>query len=100
MTTMAPDWVVGEVGFGSNFAPEADFYRAQVGQLGLRIADLEGELAASKAEAADLRGQLTVVRSALQGCAALTPERATEKHEALLATDPQNANTPPKKSLP
>ena len=80
---MIPDLVVGEVGFGSNFAPEADFYRAQAGQLGLQVADLE-------AEVAELIRQRTILRKALQGCAALTPEKATEKHEALLETDPKN----------
>ena len=88
MTTMIPDWVVGEVGFGSNFAPEADFYRAQAGQLGLQIADLE-------AEVAKLIGQRNRLRRVLQKCAALSPEISDEKHEVLLQTDPRNHENPP-----
>ena len=83
MTTMIPDLVVGEVGFGLNFAPEADFYRAQAGQLGLQIADLE-------AEVAKLIRQRNRLRRVLQKCAALSPEISDEKHEALLETDPKN----------
>lgn len=93
MTTMIPDLVVGEVGFGSNFAPEADFYRAQAGQLGLHIADLEDEIAR-------LKRDRRMLREALQRCAALSDSAATEKHEALLATDPQNDNSPQKNFLP
>ena len=87
MTTMIPDWVVGEVGFGSNFAPEADFYRAQAGQLGLQVADLE-------AEVAKLIGQRNRLRRVLQKCAALSPEISDEKHEVLLQTDPKNHENP------
>jgi hypothetical protein len=82
-STMIPDLVVGEVGFGSNFAPEADFYRAQAGQLGLQVADLE-------AEVAELIRQRNRLRRVLQKCAALSPEISDEKHEVLLQTDPKN----------
>lgn len=92
MTTMIPDLVVGEVGFGPSWSS-----RPEDSEL---IAELRREIAALKAELADLRGQRTVLRSALGGCAALTAERATEKHEALLATDPQNDNSPQKNFLP
>jgi hypothetical protein len=81
--TMIPDLVVGEVGFGSNFAPEADFYRAQAGQLGLQIADLE-------AEVAELIRHRNRLRRVLQKCAALSPEISDEKHAVLLETDPKN----------
>jgi hypothetical protein len=75
MTTMIPDLVVGAVGFGPNFA--ADPVDSEI------IAEL-------RAEVADLKRQRSILREALQGCAALTPEKATEKHEALLKTDPKN----------
>ena len=88
---MSTDLVVGEVGFGSNFAPEADFYRAQAGQLGLQIADLEDEVAR-------LRRDRRILREALQRCAALSDSAAAQKHEALLKTDeknPENAQENP-----
>jgi hypothetical protein len=44
---------------------------------------------ALEAKIADLMGQRRVLRRALQGCAALTPAAAQEKHEALLITDPE-----------
>jgi hypothetical protein len=75
MTTMIPDLVVGAVGFGPNFA--ADPVDNEI------IAEL-------RAEVADLKRQRSILREALQGCAALTPEKATQKHEALLETDPKN----------
>lgn len=90
-STMIPDLVVGEVGFGSNFAPEAEFYRAQAGQLGLHIADLEEEIARLKRDRRTLR-------EALQRCAALSDSAAAQKHEALLKTDeknPENAQERP-----
>jgi hypothetical protein len=42
-----------------------------------------------KSKIADLISQRRVLRRALQGCAALTPAAAQEKHEALLITDPE-----------
>ena len=75
MTTMIPDLVVGAVGFGPNFA--ADPVDNEI------IAEL-------RAEVAQLKRERSILRKALQGCAALTPEKATEKHEALLETDPKN----------
>ena len=75
MTTMIPDLVVGAVGFGPNFA--ADPVDNEI------IAEL-------RAEVAQLKRERSILRKALQGCAALTPEKATEKHEALLQTDPKN----------
>lgn len=76
-----PDYVVGEVGFGPNFGAEADFYRAQAGQHGLRIADLE-------AEVAKLIKDRNTLRRVLQDCAALSEDVSHRKHEALLATSP------------
>ena len=78
-STMVPDLVVGEVGFGPSFATNP----------------VDNEIIAElRAEVADLKRQRSVLRKALQGCAALTPEKATEKHEALLQTDPKNHETP------
>ena len=85
MSTMIPDLVVGAVGFGPNFA--ADPAESQI------IAEL-------RAEVADLKRQRSILREALQGCAALTPEKATEKHEALLETDPNNFSPNREKLLP
>ena len=75
MTTMIPDLVVGAVGFGPNFA--ADPVDSEI------IAEL-------RAQVADLRRQRSILREALQGCAALSDVTATAKHEALLQTDPKN----------
>jgi hypothetical protein len=75
MTTMIPDLVVGAVGFGPNFA--ADPAESQI------IAEL-------RAQVADLKRQRSILREALQGCAALSDVTATAKHEALLQTDPKN----------
>lgn len=82
MTTMIPDLVVGAVGFGPNFA--ADPVDNQI------IAELRAEVAELKREVAQYKRGLIILREALQGCAALTPEKATAKHEALLQTDPKN----------
>jgi hypothetical protein len=78
---MSVEYVVGEVGFGGNFKPEADFYRAQTAQCGIRIDELE-------AEVAKLTKDRNVLRRALERCAALSNEVADAKHEALLATAP------------
>ena len=75
MTTMIPDLVVGAVGFGPNFA--ADPVDNEI------IAEL-------RAQVADLKRQRSILREALQGCAALSDVTATAKHEALLETDPKN----------
>ena len=75
MTTMIPDLVVGAVGFGPNFA--ADPVDNEI------IAELH-------AQVADLKRQRSILRQALQGCAALSDVTATAKHEALLQTDPKN----------
>lgn len=85
MSTMIPDLVVGAVGFGPNFAADPVDNEA--------IAEL-------RAQVADLKRQRAILRKALQGCAALTPEKATEKHEALLETDPNIFSPDREKSLP
>ena len=72
---MIPDLVVGAVGFGPNFA--ADPVDNEI------IAELH-------AQVADLKRQRSILRAALQGCAALSDVTATAKHEALLQTDPKN----------
>jgi hypothetical protein len=75
MTTMIPDLVVGAVGFGPNFAADP----------------ADGEIIAElRAQIADLKRQRSILREALQGCAALSDVTATAKHEALLQTDPKN----------
>ena len=80
---MSVDFVVGEVGFGSNIAPEAEFYKAQCDQHELQIKDLETEVA-------ELIRHRNMLRRVLQKCAALTPQISDEKHEILLATAPKN----------
>lgn len=81
-STMIPD-VVGEVGFGSNFAPEAEFYHAECRQHELRIKDLE-------AEVRGLVRHCDSLRDALMRCAALSPEVSDKRYAVLLATDPKN----------
>lgn len=83
MSTMIPDLVVGEVGFGNNFAPEADFYRDQCRRHELEIKDLKAELAAARKDIRDLR-------HLAKRCAALAPDISHEKHEILLRTAPKN----------
>ncbi len=83
MTTMIPDLVVGEVGFGPQFADNSVNLR-------LEITALEAEVAELRAQVADLKRQRSILREALQGCAALSDVTATAKHEALLETDPKN----------
>lgn len=82
MSTMIADLVVGEVGFGPNFAPETDFYRAKCRQHELEIKDL-------KAEVAELVRQRNALRRVLERCAALSPEISDLKHEVLLKTAPK-----------
>jgi hypothetical protein len=83
MTTMIPDLVVGEVGFGPNFCGEDVNLR-------LKITELEAEVAGLKREVAQYKRGLIILRKAIQGCAALSDPAATAKHEALLQTDPKN----------
>jgi hypothetical protein len=78
---MSVEYVVGEVGFGGNFKPEADFYRAQTAQCGMRIDELE-------AEVAKLTKDRNTLRRVLQDCAALSEDVSNRKHQALLATAP------------
>lgn len=85
MSTVIPDLVVGAVGFGPNFAADP----------------VDNEVIAKlRAQVADLKHQRSILREALQGCAALTPEKATKKHEALLKTDPNMFSPDREKSLP
>ena len=75
MTTMIPDLVVGEVGFGPSFATNP----------------VDNEIIAElRAEVAELIRHRNRLRRVLQKCAALSPEISDEKHEALLETDPKN----------
>lgn len=83
MTTMIPDLVVGEIGFGNNFAPEAEFYRDQCRKHELEIKDLE-------AEVAELIRHRNALRRVLERCAALSPEISDMKHEVLLETAPKS----------
>jgi len=76
MTTMIPDLVVGEVGFGPQFADDS--------------VNVHLEITALEAEVAELIRQRNRLRRVLQKCAALSPEISDEKHEALLQTDPKN----------
>ena len=80
---MSVDFVVGDVGFGSNLSPESDFYKAQCEQHELQIKDLETEVA-------ELIRHRNMLRRVLQKCAALTPEISDEKHEVLLKTAPES----------
>lgn len=74
-STMIPDLVVGEVGFGPAFATDS----------------VDNEIIAElRAEVAELVGQRSRLRRVLQKCAALSPEISDEKHEVLLQTDPKN----------
>ena len=96
MALRAPQQESSIVNLGQiNFGPtaEASFLRGQVAMQAVEIADLE-------AEVAGLLAQRSQLRSALQGCAALTPAVSDAKHEALLATDPKNIHATTKKPLP
>ena len=85
MTTMIPDLVVGEVGFGPNFA----------------VDPVDNEIIAElRAEVAELIRHRNRLRRVLQKCAALSPEISDEKHEALLQTDPNNFSSHREKLLP
>ena len=76
---MNVEYIVGEIGFGGNFAPEADFYRSQAVQCGIRIDELE-------AEVAKLTKDRAALRAVLERCAALDCDVSNAKHEALLST--------------
>ena len=78
MSAMIPDLVVGAVGFGNN----GEFYAGPE--------DASQIIAELRAENARLKRHRTILRKSLKGCAALTPEKANEKHEVLLETDPKN----------
>lgn len=80
---MSVDFVVGEVGFGSNLTPESDFYKAQCEQLELQVKDLQAQLA-------EKQRHVNILRRSLQRCAALSPEISDEKHEVLLKTAPES----------
>lgn len=80
---MSVDFVVGEVGFGGNLAPESDFYKARCQQLELKVKDLESQLA-------EKQRHVNMLRRSLQRCAALDPMISEEKHEALLKTAPES----------
>lgn len=69
---MRPEFIVGEVGLGSNFCGED-------ANLRLRITDLEGEVS-------KLKKDKNVLRRALRRCAALTREASDDKHHAMLVT--------------
>ena len=77
--------MLGQINFGTA--------QAESSIQSIKIRDLESKIA-------DLMGQLRLLRQALQGCAALTPAAAQEKHEALLVTDPENLDLPAEKLLP
>lgn len=66
----APDYVVGEVGFGHSFVAEA------------------GRVEMLEAQVAKLTKDRNLLRRVLQDCATLSEDVANRKHEALLATAP------------
>jgi len=80
---MNVEYVVGEVGFGNNFAPEAEFHKVRCEQLELQVKELQAQLA-------EKQRHVNVLRRCLQRCAALAPEVADEKHEVLLKTAPKS----------
>lgn len=71
---MNVEYVIGEVGFGSNFCGED--------------ANLRREFTKLEAEVAKLIKHRNILRRALERCAALSADVSDEKHEALLATAP------------
>jgi hypothetical protein len=86
MSTTIPDLVVGEVGFGPQFADDS---------VNVRL-----EITALETEVAELIRQRNRLRRVLQKCAALSPEISDEKHEILLQTDPNNFSSHREKLLP
>lgn len=71
---MNVEYVLGEVGFGPNFGGEDESLRRKITELESYVAKL-------------IKDRNTL-RRALERCAALSPEVADAKHEALLATAP------------
>jgi hypothetical protein len=76
---MAPDLVVGEIGFGNNFgvSAELEFMRNEDRRHAAEIKDLQ-------AENRELIKRNNRLKRALERCAALSEEVANEKHEVLL----------------
>lgn len=79
MTTMIPDLVVGEVGFGHNFgaSAELEFMRDADRRRTAEIADLQRENR-------ELIKRVNRLKRVLERCAALSEDVANDKHEALL----------------
>jgi hypothetical protein len=79
MSTMIPDLVVGEVGFGHNFdsSAELEFMRDADRRHTAEITDLQ-------AENRQLIKRVNRLRRVLERCAALSEDVAHDKHEALL----------------
>ena len=79
MSTMIPDLVVGEIGFGNDFgsSAELEFYRNEDRRHTSEIADLQRENR-------ELIRRVNRLKRALERCAALSEDVANDKHEALL----------------
>ena len=79
MSTMIPDLVVGEVGFGSDFgaSAELEFMRAADKSHTAEIADLQRENR-------ELIKRVNRLKRVLERCAALSEDVSNDKHEALL----------------
>lgn len=79
MSTMIPDLVVGEVGFGHDFgsSAELEFYRAEDKRHTAEIADL-------RAENGELIRRINRLKRVLKQCVKPTAQIADEAHEALL----------------
>lgn len=79
MSTMIPDLVVGEVGFGQDFGvpAELEFMRNENRRHTAEIADLQRENR-------ELIKRVNRLKRALERCAALSEEVSNDKHEALL----------------
>ena len=75
----APDIVVGEVGFGSDFgsSAELEFYRNEDRRWSAEVKALE-------ADKRELIKRINRLRRVLERCAALSEEIANDKHEVLL----------------
>jgi chromosome segregation ATPase len=79
VSTIIPDLVVGEVGFGRDFGSSAElkFYRNEDKRHSAEIADLQRENR-------ELIKRINRLKRALERCAALSEDVANDKHEALL----------------
>jgi hypothetical protein len=79
MTTMIPDLVVGEVGFGHDFgaSAELEFMRNADRRHTAEIADLQRENR-------ELIRRVNRLKRVLERCAALSEDVSNDKHEALL----------------